>query len=197
MLVISSTCFSLGQEAFSTYQSAIGKDSKVAISGKSEKDFILWIDAYSVDVLHKDAGFYIEAKQYNDFIIALMEAKEKYTEWKKVAVENDVKKLTKPMKLNIPKATGYFKTSTEWHFNRNGVLNFDFRILEISGETEYWLSIGMYSLVSSSNQYIKHDGVVITLSDASQIEAFISSMSYEKIVQHFQSANKKEALFGD
>jgi hypothetical protein len=191
---------SFAQEKFATFAMVPGtRTFEVLISGTSENDFKLWIDGYSVDKTYKkDVGFYISDKNYNQFVIQMMEAQIKYEEWKNVAIENNITAdFDREMKTKLPRVTCYFRTYSDYHFDYSYYPKSSFRVVDLEGLTEYWLGLYYFGLKSSSNEYIKHDGFTMIFSSKEMIEDFLSAISYEKIVMYFQEKQNKGDLFKD
>ena len=186
---------SYAQEDFTTYDNSyIGKTYKIQISSKEKDDFKLWIDAMSFDKLHDRGGIKVNAKDYQDFISAISEAKLKYEEWVKTAKENNVKELTKTMKIKT-KVDGYFEYG-DWNFQYNVPLDFTFMILDKNDELNYLLLIRTGELQSSSNQFMKVDGFALVFSSTAEIDKFVNAISIEK-VNTFLNKPKAKDLFKD
>jgi hypothetical protein len=146
----------------------------------------------SLDALHKQGGLKIEKKQYQDFIDALNEAKLKYIDWTKTAKENNVKELDKTMPIKC-KTDCYFQYR-DWEFSYNKTLVFDFKILESKGELKYLLIIRTGELQSSSNQFMKVDGLILVFTVDSEIDNFVNSISMQKINEYLNKP-KADELF--
>lgn len=186
---------SYAQENFSTYDNSyIGKTYNIQISSKEKDDVTLWIDAMSLDKLHDKGGLMLKTKDYQDFINAIGEAKLKYEEWIKTAKENNVKELTKTMKINS-KVDTYFAYG-DWNFARNVFLDFEFKIIEKKEDLNYLLIIRTGELQSSSNQFMKVDGFALVFSSTAEIDKFTSAISIEK-VNTFLNKPKAKDLFKD
>jgi hypothetical protein len=181
------------QKKFTTYDNTYDeKTYDIQISSKDKDDFTLWIDAMSLDALRKEGGLMIKKKQYQDFIDALNEAKLKYIEWSKTAKENNVKELDKSMPIKC-KTDCYFQYG-DWEFTYNKALTFDFKILESKGELKYLLIIRTGELQSSSNQFMKVDGLVLVFTVADEIDNFVNSISMLKINEYLNKP-KADELF--
>ena len=195
-LIVATTLQIKAQEKFTTYDNTYaGKSYEIQISAKEKDKFTLYIDALSLDGMHDKGGIFIEQKNHQDFLNALLEAKQKYEEWEKTAKENNVKELDKTMTIKS-KAGGYFLYGSEWNFQFLVNLKFDFKILESKGETKYLLLIRTGELQSSSNQFMKVDDFVLVFSSSKEIDDFMAAISTEKITELLNKP-KKDALFKD
>jgi len=184
------------QEKFTSYDNTYGgKTYEIQIDAKEKEKFSLYIDAMSLDRTHEKGGITIDQKQHQDFLNAIAEAKSKYEEWVKIAKENNVKELDKTMTIKS-KAGGYFLYGSKWNFQFLVNLKFDFKILESKGEIKYLLLIRTGELQSSSNQFMKVDGIALVFSSTKEMDEFTTAISTEKITE-FVSKPKKDALFKD
>ncbi len=174
-----STSFS--QEKFATHNNAYDKETyKIELSIGGKKKFGLYIDAYSMDEIHKTGGFCIDHKQYQSFITALNEAKQKYEEWTKTAKKNNVRDLDKTMPIKS-KVDTYFLYGRDWHYDFSVNLSFDFEIFDTEREPMYLLVISTGKLQSSSNQFMKVDGFDLVFTSEEDIEKFMDDISLQKI----------------
>ncbi len=185
---------SKAQEKFSSYENSyVGKYYPIQIAFKDKEKFTLYIDAFSLDAIHENGGININEKNYEGFIDALNNAKVKYGEWVKTAKDNNVNQLDKQMSIKS-RADAYFLYGSKWNFQFDFNLTYDFRILDVKGETKYFLLVKTGELQSSSNQFMKVRGVTLIFESTKQIETFLSLISKDKIDQ-FINKPKKELLF--
>jgi hypothetical protein len=196
MIGIISTILSLNvyaQQKLSTYNSAYFNKSFDIKASIYQNKFKLYIDAVSMDKLHEVGGFMVEESKYQAFIKALNDAKSKYQEWDQTAKQNNVKELEKEMAIKS-KVGGYFLYGSDWHFQFNANLTFDFNIIESDGEINYLLILRSGKMQSSSNQYMTVDGFVLVFTSANEIQELIEAISMEKI-NEFKTKQKAEDLF--
>ena len=197
LILLASVCLSINsfaQDKFTTYDNTYAeKTYDIQLSSDDKTGFTLWIDALSLDNLHEKGGLMIKEKQYESFIGALDEAKSKYEEWVKTAKENNVKELDKAMPIKS-RVGAYFLYGGDWNFQYLVNLDFDFKILESKDELKYLLIVRTGELQSSSNQFMKVDGLVLVFSSASEIEIFKNEISSQKI-QAFFNKPKADDLF--
>lgn len=184
------------QEKFTSYDNTYsGKTYEIKISTSEKEKFSLYIDALSLDRTHEKGGLIIDQKYYDEFISAISEAKLKYAEWVKTAKDNNVKELSKTMTIKS-RSGSYFMFGSKWNFQFLVNLKFDFRVIDSNGEMKYLLLIKTGELKSSSNQFMKVDGLALIFSSESEIDEFTSAISKDKITE-FSSKPKKEELFKD
>lgn len=188
---------SFAQEKFATYESPYtGKDYQISIHVDPKKpgEFKLYIDAFSLDQLHETGGIGVDEKEHADFIVALNTAKQKYSEWVATAQSNNVTDVRKDMDIKC-KTSGYFLYGKEWEFQFRVRPTFAFKILkDPKDDVKYLLLVNTGQLVSSSNQFMKVDGFALVFSSAEEIEAFINTVSAEKI-REYSNKPKTADLF--
>lgn len=186
---------SYSQEKFSTYEKSFGvkKTYKIEIDNKENNKFLLYIDAMSLDRVHESGGILIDQYQHQVFIETIEKAKIKYEEWITTAKENNVKDLNKKMEFSC-KSGGYFLYGREWNLQLRVDLEFNFKIVNTNDSIDYLLLIKTGELQSSSNRFMKTNGVVLVFTSSKEVDDFINTISLNKITE-FLSRPKKEAIF--
>ncbi|MEI6823620.1 MAG: hypothetical protein WCL51_16940 [Bacteroidota bacterium] len=194
LLTLWVTTFS--QKKYDSYESSyFNKEYDLSLSYKSELDFTLWITAPSFDKLHsKDGVLSLSFQRFDNFTNALIEAKSKYIEWVKTAKENNVNDLLKHMELSNKSKIDVGFVYGEMQFNFDITLKYDFMILQKGDKIKYLLLIKTGEVVSSSNQFMKSDGLAIVLSSEKEINDFLDKISLDKI-RKITSKPKSEELF--
>jgi len=184
-----------GQEKYTTYYNSYdGKIYDISIELQDNGDYELYIDMSSLDKLSKSGGVIIEKKALNGFINTLNESKLKYEEWVKVAKTNNILSLNKDMPYSTIFIASYFNymgvSIYEWHLSAFVKCSYNFKILN----GKYFMDIQTPQLISSSNEYIKHDGFIIRFSTSNDILKFINTLSIDKI-DNYISKPKETDLF--
>ena len=181
-----------GQEKFETYHSKyLKKDFRIDIS-KSKKDEIsFWINANSMDKSSKNISLKVEKNNLDNFITLIKKSKEKFTEWSKVAKENNVEKLNKTIEFKSNKYTVAF-TYGEWHFDFNVKLQSRFMVLK---DKNVIIIENKNKVVASDNKYIDSSGFVIVFESEKEIDSFVSKINLEKAKEKLNSKKKKQDLF--
>jgi hypothetical protein len=191
--LVFTTFKAFSQEKFSTYK-IYSKNYEIQIASKEDNKFDLYVDAKSLDKLHEVGGLLIRQSQHQDFLNAIAEAKLKYEEWIKIAKENNVKDLYKPMNIKS-KVDTYFSYG-KWQFHYDVDLIFAFNVLESSSGLYYTLTISTGELKSSSNEFMKVDGFYLRFSSPNEIDTFTNEISMQKI-NDFMNKPKVKDLFKD
>jgi hypothetical protein len=150
----------------------------------------LYVYMLSLDGIATNGGIFITSTQHQKFCHTLIKAKEKYDEWKKVAIENNVTELTKRMDFKCG-VGGFFQYGKSWHFKHNVSLTYEFRI--INGK--YILLVNTGRIKSSSNQYIDSDGYVFAFMNSDEVDDFINKIRMVNIDNFLNNSTKKDVLF--
>lgn len=164
---------------------------KIEISDKNGELDRVWIETPTLDRLGSEGYLMIDEKKVPDFIEMLKFCKVKYDEWGKTAKENNVTELNKPIELekrfNTPAAFKYGK----WQFDYSNVLSPKFLI----SEGKHLLILTTGEMQSSSNQFMKNDGIALVFSDSQEIQDFIDKFDVEKFKNFLKSNSQKDNLF--
>ena len=164
---------------------------KIEVSDEKGEIDKIWIEAPTLDKTSREGYIIIDAKKLPDFIEYLKLGKSKYEEWSKTAKENNVTELNKEIepakRFNTTAAFKYGK----WQYDFSNNLTAKFLILK----DKTLLTISTGNLQSSSNQFMKNEGVILVFSDADEIQQFIDQLDLAKFTELIKSKDKKEDLF--
>ncbi|WP_288370319.1 hypothetical protein [uncultured Algoriphagus sp.] len=186
---------SFAQEKYTTYYSSyFDKDYEIDVSFKDNK-LGLYIDLAGLDRLRETGGISINDKSYDGFMENLQFARSKYEEWIKVAIENDVRDLTKDVELKTEVITGYFVSGGEYTFDFSVRPSFDFKILDDEKGLRHLLIFRTGELESSSNRYITASDFVMVFSSLEEMDEFIELISKEKLNEFKNKTSDKSSLF--
>lgn len=181
------------QEKFNTYNSEyLSKDYQIDIS-KSKKGIItFWIDVASMDTSTKKISLRIEESKLQKFKDVLLKYKSKYSEWSKVALENNVTELKKAIDIKGATIAAAFLNYSDWQFDYSTTTKARFLILD---GKHLLLIENKYKLQSSSNQFTDCDGYILAFSNESEIDEFISLLDLPKAKEQLNKKTDKESLF--
>ncbi len=185
----------ISQESYNEYyDSNLGKVLKFEALDKGKGKFILSLEGIPLESQRQKAGLvFTTEKVLESFVSDLVSVRDKYTEWKRVAVENEVQKASKKFELTA-KSDTYFTYGRDTYFNFNKRIEFLFGIAEKGGEVKYTVVLNSGELQASSNRYIKIDGFVITFSSEEDFNDLISKLNKDKILNYL-SQPKDSDLF--
>lgn len=196
VLVLAAVLFNIlsAQDKFATYENEFASEEyDIEISLKENENFTLYIRALSMDPTSDVGGFLVTAKQHEDFVRGLNEAKVKFTEWKNIAVQNKVTDLNKTMEIKT-KSSGFFLYGKKWKFDYSVKLDFDFKVVQTGDLVEHILIVRTGEMIASDNQYMDTKGAVLVFTTAEQITEFVEMISLENI-NKFRNQPKTEDLF--
>ncbi|PXV61980.1 hypothetical protein CLV62_12323 [Dysgonomonas alginatilytica] len=131
----------------------------------------------------------IESDQIKEFNSILLQMKDKFVEWSKVAKDNNVTELSKSMDLRLPKTTICWQGS-KWFFSFGQKLQPSFMILE-SGKHVVTL---VQKVTSSSNQYID-ETIYWVFADPQEIDELIAQLDFDKIKSKLEEDKNSSDLF--
>lgn len=160
------------QEKFAEYQAGIeGKSYDIKV-GKidKKKNFLIYIDIQNSE--NEDSPMYINigSNKLSKFKDAILQIKNKYAEWKQVAIDNNVANMTKPFGIYIPRDGGAFYYGREWFFADSVTLSAVFFLVN---DIPY---IGlMCYFTARDNQFIKSSGNIIFLTEK-EVDDFLNAL---------------------
>ncbi|AZA76618.1 hypothetical protein EG347_03335 [Chryseobacterium sp. G0186] len=167
------------------------KDFKIEVSGANHMLEKVWIESSSLDSTSKEGYIIVDGKKVEDFISFMNFAKSKYDEWSKTAKDNKVEELSKSIEPENKITTSTAFSYGKWQFAYGVRLNPKF-ILDKKGAN---LVISTGQLQSSSNKFIKNDGLVLVFSSSKEIQDFIDKFNIQKMIDVLNKKDQKEDLF--
>ena len=182
----------LCQEKIATYNSAyLSKNFEIQAGKPNEKgDFDYYIDCVSSDSSIRKASLMLKNKEVPEFVEFLSSIKDTFLKWKQTAIENKVTELDKKIEYKNLNYRGAFLYG-KWNFDYSVYLSTRFRIIN----DKYLLIIDSDALQSSSNQFIKSDGLRFVFNSVQEIDELINGLDIEKVKTFYADKNGKEDLF--
>ena len=171
------------------YFSAMSYDIKVAEGSKNEL-YKVYVDIQNSDQAKNTLNLIFNDKTLKDFKAALEASKNKYVEWRQVAIDNNVEEVAKKIDVKYPSVRAGFIYGREWFFDFSVKLSP--RFLVMSGK--YLLIISTDKLVASDNQFITSEGMLV-FSNAEEIDMFLSKLNEDEIVAAVQNKTSTVDLF--
>ena len=154
-------------------------------------EYKLYIDMYSLDPSVKMAGIVVKSSELSSFVGLLQDAKNKYIEWEKLAMDNNVTDLDKDIPTTTkPRVTGFFRYG-DWKFDYSVTLRP--RFLKTAEKTLVLIHTG--KLVASDNQYMDVNDVVMVFSNIGEIDALISLLDPAKVTEFYSKKTNTEDMF--
>tara|TARA_B110000046_G_scaffold170921_1_gene191246 strand:+ start:84 stop:641 length:558 start_codon:yes stop_codon:yes gene_type:complete len=179
LLVLGMVALTFSMNAQETYKDySKGETQLVIKEGKSQGTMYMDLG---------DIGLILNAKDREKYGIFLTESYAKFSEWKEVALENEVKELTKEIKkISVP---SYFKYGSKWCFS---TANMNTSIYIVDGEIRMYAYIG--KMKASANQFMVSKSELTFLTE-DDIKEILEVMNEEEINAFLNKTNSTEDLF--
>ena len=131
----------------------------------------------------------IESDKLEKFKQSLVQMKEKFEEWSKVATDNNVTEMAKEMGIKFPSTT-FCWLSSKWFFSFRQKVNPRFLILDNGNHVAFFVK----KVKSSSNKYIDETFYWV-FSNSEEFDELISKLDYEKIKSELEKKESASDLF--
>lgn len=193
LAILSFALFASAQSKIDDYQSSYFKKSYDINASQNKTDtskYDYYIDCASADKLHQQVCLIVHSKEHAEFVDYLNTNKQIYDKWNKTARANNVTELDKDIETKGFKCSCAFVYG-EWNFDFNVLITS--RVKIVNGKMYLIFSSG--TLQSSSNQFMKHDGLLLVFSSPEEIDDFISKTDLNNARKFFASKNKTDQLF--
>lgn len=180
---------SIGQEKIDVYNmSYFGeKDFEIQATKPKKDNFQYFIDAFGIEGDKDQVTLLLNSKDVEDFKKNILQARAKYVEWKEIAIKNGVEQLDKDIETGKIKTSAAFVYGREWEFDFSAILTCRYKI----SDGKHLLIINSNELTSSSNEFIKYDGLYFVFQNLDELDFFLSKLDNNKVLKHF----KKDDLF--
>lgn len=166
--------------------SYVSKTFSIEVVEKNNKIEVVYI-GISTDHKSRPAYIVVKGEDLGLFKTALELARDKFSEWKKVAKENNITEMSKEMGINFPKVTVAWH-GTKWWFSFGNKINFRFLILDDEEMVAHWTS----KVTSSSNRYIE-EYIYFAFANEDDFNSIINQLDGQKILNElFKNKNKSE-----
>ena len=181
-LCISFSCFA--QERYSDYSSDYFSRTYDVRVGKPDKKgiFKIFIGIECTDDPRRALNLMIDSDQLDTFKGALEQAKDKYKQWRQVAIDNRVDKVTKEIPAKFP----FVGASFDY-----GDLRYDYSVQLtpwfVVQEGDKYLMMINTDKISASNQLMETEGCLV-FSSTYEIDTFISRLDMNRM---HEVANKR------
>ena len=166
--------------------SYVSKTFSIEAVEKNNKIEVVYI-GISTDHKSRPAYIIVKGEDLELFKTALELARDKFSEWKKVAKENNITEMSKEMSINFPKVTVAWH-GTKWWFSFGNKINFRFLILDDGEMVAHWTS----KVTSSSNRYIE-EYIYFAFANEEDFNGIINQLDGQRILNElFKNKNKSE-----
>lgn len=131
----------------------------------------------------------IESYEVMEFNKSLLQIRDKFIEWRKIAKDNKVTDLNKEINVEIPNVTIGWKSS-EWFFSFKNKITAKYVFLN-SGKDVVMIA---KEAVSSKNEYIK-EYFYLVFTEPEEIDNLVSQLDVEKITSKLNKVSNTLDLF--
>ena len=165
-----------------------GKSYDIKASEPKNNKFDIYIEVggkYKTDQVMLS----VASKDLDAFKNALIQIRDKFLEWKKTAIENNVTDITKDFPVTLPRVTIAWY-GTKWWFAFNQYIKPKFFVFK-DGKC----AMVVYTKAkSSSNEYIDQE-VYWVLQEESEFNDVISFLNDSVVIEHYNAKSSKTDLF--
>lgn len=138
----------------------------------------------------RSAYIVVKGKDLELFKTALELARDKFSEWKKVAKENNVTEIDKEMGINFPKVTVAWLYGRKWRFSFGNKVNLKFLTLDNGQMVAAWAP----TVTSSSNRYIDQE-IYFVFGDEEDFNSIIDQLDTQRILNELLNTKNQSDLF--
>ena len=131
----------------------------------------------------------IDSKDLQSFKASLLSLRDKYLEWKQIAISNNVTKMNKDFDITFPTVTVAWYTS-KWWFSFNRKITMSFMILENGDIIAVWSP----KVSASSNEYID-ETFYFVFGSKDDFTNLLKELDGQKICDKLLKTKNAESLF--
>lgn len=172
--------------------SYVSKTFSIEAVEKNNKIEVVYI-GISTDHKSRPAYIVVKGEDIGIFKTALELARDKFSEWKKVATDNNVTEMCKEMGINFPKVTVAWLYGKKWWFSFDNKINLKFLALKVSDDTRF-VAFWAPTVTSSSNRYIDQK-IDITFANEEDFNSIINQLDGQRILNELLKNKNKSELF--
>ena len=172
--------------------SYVSKTFSIEAVEKNNKIDVVYISV-PTDMKSRPAYIVVNGKDLELFKTALELARDKFSEWKKVATDNNVTEIRKEMGINFPKVTVAWLYGRKWWFSFDNKINLKFLVLKVSDDTRF-VAFWAPTVTSSSNHYIDQK-IDITFANEEDFNSIINQLDGQRILNELLKNKNKSELF--
>lgn len=142
------------------------------------------------DLDFRTAYISVKVDKLELFKTALELARDKFSEWKKIAKDNNITKMSKEMPIDFPDVAVAWLYGGEWEFSFDNKINLAFLILDDGQMVAAWAPI----VTSSSNSYIDQK-IYFAFADEKDFDDIINQLDGQRILNELLKNKNKSDLF--
>ena len=163
---------------------------KTYLIAASDEDELLVLLQVSGEYRSDDVYFYLEGSStIESFVSSLKQVKQKYAEWRKVAIDNNVRSFSKDFDIYFPIITIAWY-GADWRFDFSERLKPYFKVTD-SGQ---YIAVFHAEAVSSNNEYITQKYYLV-FSSVQDFDEVISKVEPAVIREKLKNKHAPDDLF--
>jgi len=176
-LFFCSTFITNAQVKIDTYSmSALGNKDYNNFDISISDDNTIWIDAYATYSPGEKCGFILEESMQSGFISTLENARDQFSEWKRVSIDNNITEVK--MKMDYIFFTGgYFSYLNKLKSDSNVRVIYAFTYFN----GDYVLIMNLEKMTAEDNDLISFEGTSVIFNSEQEIDTFLSKISEKSI----------------
>lgn len=142
------------------------------------------------DLDFRKAYISVKADKLELFKTALELARDKFSEWKKIAKDNNITEMCKEMGIDFPEVAVAWLYGGEWEFSFDNKINLAFLILDDGQMVAAWAP----TVTSSSNRYIDQE-IYFVFGDEEDFNSIINQLDGQRILNELLNTKNNLNLF--
>ena len=142
------------------------------------------------DLDFRKAYISVEGEDLELFKNALELARDKFSEWKKIAKDNNITEMCKEMGIDFPEVAVAWLYGGEWEFSFDNKINLAFLILDDGQMVAAWAP----TVTSSSNRYIDQE-IYFAFADEKDFDDIINQLDGQRILNELLKNKNRSDLF--
>lgn len=142
------------------------------------------------DLDFRKAYISVEGEDLELFKNALELARDKFSEWKKIAKDNNITEMCKEMGIDFPEVAVAWLYGGEYEFSFDNKINLAFLILDDGQMVDAWAP----TVTSSSNRYIDQK-IYFVFADEKDFDDIINQLDGQRILNEFLNTKNNSKLF--
>ena len=194
LLLIAALYCTLGfaQKKVNEYSMEYFKDKAYNIEASEPKNgkFTFYIYCPSLDS-EEEVGFYIDSKELDGFFASLRSIEDKFEEWTKTAIDNNVTDYDKDFDAKFKMVKVFFKYGSKYHFTSMKFSPY----FKVTKDGTCLAVFRARQLTASDNRFMHHDGFMLAFSNKKEIEDFITALDPLSILNKESENKAKDDLF--
>ena len=169
--------------------SYFSKTFSIEVAEKNNKIENVYIGVQT-DLDFRKAYISVDGEDLELFKNALELARDKFSEWKKIAKDNNITEMCKEIGIDFPEVAVAWLYGGEWEFSFDNKINLAFLILDDGQMVAAWAPI----VTSSSNSYIDQK-IYFAFADEKDFDDIINQLDDQRILNELLKNKNKSELF--